>query len=185
MQASFPLEFCYANSSLKIEILWREKEQSLRCFRRKLSLPETEAFRLLVYLFFHLLCHCEAAFLPRFCLLRGFACSFYLFPFPCQQRVICFPGCHCRRQRDRISLGGSTNESTLQRLEHSGYSGHENIQFQNAFICSVPSVFKPLIINTEKLSIRWATLATSCCFAKAIPHINKGTWESQMLNKDH
>lgn len=87
--------------------------------------------------------------------------------------------------RDRISLGGSTNESTTQRLEHSGYSGHENIQFQNVSMCPVPSVFKPLIINTEKLSIPWATLATGCRFANAIPYINKGTWESHMLNEDH
>lgn len=29
MQASFLLEFCYANSFLKIEILWREKEYRL------------------------------------------------------------------------------------------------------------------------------------------------------------
>lgn len=69
-----------------------------------------------LFIFFHLLCLCEAAFLPRFCLLHGFACSFYLFSFPCQQRVICFPDCLCRRQRDRISLGGSTNKSTTQRL---------------------------------------------------------------------
>lgn len=71
------------------------------------------------------------------------------------------------------------------RRDYSGYSGRENIQFQNAFICPVSSVFKPLLINTEKLSIPWATLATSCRFAKVIPYINKGMWESQMLNEDH
>lgn len=116
MQASFLLEFCYANSFLKIEILWREKEYRLDVLGEESCLYLKLRHLGLLFIFFHLLCLCEAAFLPRFCLLHGFACSFYLFSFPCQQRVICFPGCHCRRQRDRISLGGSTNKSTTQRL---------------------------------------------------------------------